>query len=254
MVVISASFPMVKELVTVCPGVLEVTTKSLPFCWISVMGLMSLAILMTCSGSSGKQSVCWRLRQLCEARHKVEDTLTVTSTVSEPYLLRTKMLYFPEFATLTLLMVMVLTVGSFVMTNWFWLATSLSLRSHVISGAGSPSMKHVRHKDWREEKIRRATTMPLGLQPHSTMTMSIQTFSILLPGFVLASGPIFFSLHDSKRTHSSVRLLYIETYRLLSKHDMDVILSNVRGKRLKELHVCLLYFLVGIGWEETHTG
>lgn len=53
MVVISASLPMVKELVTVFPGVLEVTTKSLPFCLISVTGLMSLAILMTSSGSSG---------------------------------------------------------------------------------------------------------------------------------------------------------------------------------------------------------
>lgn len=53
MVVISASLPMVKELVTVFPGVLEVTTKSLPFCLISVIGLMSLAILMTSSGSSG---------------------------------------------------------------------------------------------------------------------------------------------------------------------------------------------------------
>lgn len=53
MVVISASLPMVKELVTVFPGVLEVTTKSLPLCLISVIGLMSLAILMTSSGSSG---------------------------------------------------------------------------------------------------------------------------------------------------------------------------------------------------------
>lgn len=53
MVVISASLPMVKELVKVFPGVLEVTTKSLPFCLISVIGLTSLAILMTSSGSSG---------------------------------------------------------------------------------------------------------------------------------------------------------------------------------------------------------
>lgn len=56
MVVISASLPMVKELVTVFPGVLEVTTKSLPFCLISVIGLMSLAIFMTSAGSSGKHS------------------------------------------------------------------------------------------------------------------------------------------------------------------------------------------------------
>lgn len=54
MVVISASLPMVKELVTVFPGVLEVTTKSLPLCLISVIGLMSLAILITSAGSSGK--------------------------------------------------------------------------------------------------------------------------------------------------------------------------------------------------------
>lgn len=56
MVVISASLPMVKELVTVFLGVLEVTTKSLPFCLISVIGLMSLAILMTSSGSSGDKN------------------------------------------------------------------------------------------------------------------------------------------------------------------------------------------------------
>lgn len=54
MVVISASLPMVKELVTVFPGVLEVITKSLPLCLISVIGLMSLAILITSAGRSGK--------------------------------------------------------------------------------------------------------------------------------------------------------------------------------------------------------
>lgn len=66
MVVISASLPMVKELVTVFPGVLEVTTKSLPFCLISVIGLMSLAILMISSGSSSMKKmftfttfICW---------------------------------------------------------------------------------------------------------------------------------------------------------------------------------------------------
>lgn len=57
MVLISASLPMVKELVTDLPGVLEVTTKSFPFCLISVTGLMSLAILMTSSGRSG-ETVC----------------------------------------------------------------------------------------------------------------------------------------------------------------------------------------------------
>lgn len=56
MVVISASLPMVKELVTDFPGVLEVTTKSLPFCLISVIGLMSLATLMMSSGSSVEQN------------------------------------------------------------------------------------------------------------------------------------------------------------------------------------------------------
>ena len=52
MVVMSASLPTVKELVTDLPGVLEVITKSLPLCLISVIGLMSFAILMTSSGSS----------------------------------------------------------------------------------------------------------------------------------------------------------------------------------------------------------
>ncbi len=50
MVVISASLPMVKEFVTFFPGVLDVMVKSLPFCWISITGLTSLAILMTSSG------------------------------------------------------------------------------------------------------------------------------------------------------------------------------------------------------------
>lgn len=51
-VVISASLPMVKEFVTVFPGVLDVMVKLLPFCWISVTGLTSLAILMTSSGKA----------------------------------------------------------------------------------------------------------------------------------------------------------------------------------------------------------
>jgi len=50
MVVISASLPMVNELVTVFPGVLDVMVKSLPFCWISVTGLTSLASLIISSG------------------------------------------------------------------------------------------------------------------------------------------------------------------------------------------------------------
>lgn len=58
MVVISASLPMVKELVTVFPGVLEVMTKSFPFCLTSVIGLMSLAILITSAGRSAKKITC----------------------------------------------------------------------------------------------------------------------------------------------------------------------------------------------------
>lgn len=55
-VLISASLPMVKELVTVFPGVFVVTTKSLPVCWISVTGLTSLACSITSSGSAEWQS------------------------------------------------------------------------------------------------------------------------------------------------------------------------------------------------------
>lgn len=58
MVEISASLPMVKELVTVLPGVLEVMTKSLPVCLISVTGLTSLASLMISSDNSVEQNIC----------------------------------------------------------------------------------------------------------------------------------------------------------------------------------------------------
>lgn len=51
MVVISASLPIVNELVTDLLGVLDVTTKSLPFCCISTTGLISLAILIVSSGN-----------------------------------------------------------------------------------------------------------------------------------------------------------------------------------------------------------
>lgn len=56
MVVISASFPSVNELVTDCLGVLDVTTKSSPFCCISTTGLMSLASLIRSSGSAVKKA------------------------------------------------------------------------------------------------------------------------------------------------------------------------------------------------------
>lgn len=54
MVVMSASLPSVNELVTDLLGVLDVTTKSLPFCCISTTGLISLAILMVSSGNPAK--------------------------------------------------------------------------------------------------------------------------------------------------------------------------------------------------------
>lgn len=54
MVVMSASLPSVNELVTDLLGVLDVTTKSLPFCCISTTGLISLAILIVSSGNPAK--------------------------------------------------------------------------------------------------------------------------------------------------------------------------------------------------------
>lgn len=52
--VISVSFPRVNEFVTDLLGVLDVTTKLFPVCWISVMGLMSLAALMISSDKAGE--------------------------------------------------------------------------------------------------------------------------------------------------------------------------------------------------------
>lgn len=54
MVVMSASLPSVNELVTDLLGVLDVTTKSLPFCCISITGLISLANLIVSSGNPVK--------------------------------------------------------------------------------------------------------------------------------------------------------------------------------------------------------
>lgn len=54
MVVMSASLPSVNELVTDLLGVLDVTTKSLPFCCISITGLISLANLIVSSGNPAK--------------------------------------------------------------------------------------------------------------------------------------------------------------------------------------------------------
>lgn len=81
-------------------------------------------------------------------------TLTVTSTVSEPCLLCTQMLYFPEFSIVTLLIVMSLRFGPLAMVNWPWLVIALSFRSQKASGAGSPSKKHVRHRVWGGETKR----------------------------------------------------------------------------------------------------
>lgn len=65
------------------------------------------------------------------------------------------MLYFPEFSTVTSLIVMVLQLGSLVMTNWSLLMISLSFRSQTISGSGVPTMKQVRHKDWGENESKK---------------------------------------------------------------------------------------------------
>lgn len=80
-------------------------------------------------------------------------TLTVTSTDSEPQRLRTSTVYLPELSVRTSLMVMVLQPGSLVMKNWSSPAISRSLRSQKTSGVGSPSMKHVRHRDCRRETV-----------------------------------------------------------------------------------------------------
>jgi len=55
-VVMSASFPSVNELVTDCLGVFDVTTKSSPFCCISIIGLISLASLIRSSGNAVKKA------------------------------------------------------------------------------------------------------------------------------------------------------------------------------------------------------
>lgn len=55
MVDISVSFPNVNVFVTDLWGVLDVTMKLFPVCWISMVGLISLAVLMTSSGKAERK-------------------------------------------------------------------------------------------------------------------------------------------------------------------------------------------------------
>lgn len=84
-------------------------------------------------------------------------TLTVISTNSPPYLLRTLMLYLPESSGVTLLMTR---LANFPPSNVILVcsveATSCSFLNQVTSGVGSPHTVQVRLRDCRGSESQRA--------------------------------------------------------------------------------------------------
>lgn len=81
---------------------------------------------------------------------------------------------------------MVLHLGSLVMVNWFWLTISLSFLSQEISGAGWPSMKHVRHKDWGEDETIKYET--IGPREDQSCKTDDFDFSLTLSYLALHDG------------------------------------------------------------------